>query len=64
MSMKKTYLNCIMPTSLPEKCPYTDILGFPFSRILTEYKEIGPYLSVFRKIRTRKTPDRDIFHTV
>ena len=50
-----------------EKCPYSGFFCSGFSRILTEYSVYSVSLRIqpeCRKIRTRKTPNMDTFHTV
>ena len=61
------YLSWWWVGSLREKCPYSEFFWSVFSRIRTEY---GQMLVSFRihseceKIRIRKTPNTDTFHTV
>ena len=57
--------------SLRKKCPYSKFFWSVFSQFWTEYKKIrsiSPYsrkygIREFEKIRTKKTPNADTFHS-
>ena len=53
-----------MTTPLREKYPYSELFWSVFSRIRTEYGVSLRIPSEFRKIRTRITPNTDIFLAV
>ena len=50
--------------TLRVKCPYSKFFWFVFSSIRTEYGQILRIQSECGKIRTRKTPNKDTFHSV
>ena len=57
----------IVKDTLREKCPHSEFFWALYSRIRTEYREmrsISPFQSEYGKIRTRKTPNTDTFHSV
>ena len=57
----------IVKDTLREKCPHSEFFWALYSRIRTEYWEmrsISPFQSEYGKIRTRKTPNTDTFHSV
>ena len=59
---------CKVRRTLPEKCPYSESFWSAFLCICTEYGQIlriSPYsvwMWEYRNIRTRKTPNTDIFY--
>ena len=64
MQNHKTICRANEFTTLRKKCPYSELFWSVFSRIRIEYGEIRSIQSEHRKIRTRKTPNLDIFHAV
>ena len=51
-------------TALLKKCPYSELLWSAFSLIWTEYSVHLRIQSECGKIRTRITPNTDIFHAL
>ena len=59
-----TFCRC---STLREKCPYSELFCFAFSRIRTEYGEIlriSRIQSECGKMRTTIAPNTDTFHAV